>query len=176
MNTIALQLQPSIRFLYWLCWAFLIGGMLISGPLLAPLAFHQVPILVSPDDAAHSRTIISTLFTLFFSTFFPLCSISFLLMSLADVYQSERAFLLSKLGWVLIFLLLSGNLIWGYLGWVIAPEMKEIVFNPSNWQDSSQRVVFHDYHQLSRRLSEIGLGITLLLPWLNRRLRTQLIS
>ena len=40
--------------------------MIISGPVLAPIAFTTMPVTVSPEIAQYAYTYAGTLFTLFF--------------------------------------------------------------------------------------------------------------
>ena len=51
-------------------------------------------------------------------------------------------------------MLLSGNMIWMWLAFKLAPEMESMVMNVESWNDIS--------------VAEIGLVITMILPWLTR--------
>ena len=58
--------------------------MLISGHILAPLAFKVMPITVSPEILQYAHSYASTLFTLFFVSYFPLVAGAFLLISVLE--------------------------------------------------------------------------------------------
>jgi len=73
-----------LKFIFWFSWSIIVGGMLISGPLLAPIAFKVMPVTVSPDIAQYAHSYASTLFTLFFVSYFPLVAGAFLLISLLE--------------------------------------------------------------------------------------------
>jgi len=83
MNSI---LQALLKYIFWLTWSIIVGGMLIAGPVLAPLAFKIMPLTVSPEIAQYAHSYASTLFTLFFVSYFPLVAGAFLLISLLEQF------------------------------------------------------------------------------------------
>ena len=71
------------NYLFWLAWSIITGGMIISGPLLAPLAFTKMPVTVSPEIAQYAHSYAETLFTLFFVQYFPIVAGAFLLITVS---------------------------------------------------------------------------------------------
>jgi hypothetical protein len=65
-------------------------------------------------------------------------------------------------------ILLSGNMIWMWLAFKLAPQMESMVMNLESWNDISVRESFSGLHSQSQSLAEIGLLITMILPWLTR--------
>ena len=65
-------------------------------------------------------------------------------------------------------MLLAGNIIWIWLALQIVPEMESMVMNIETWNDISVRESFSILHEQSQTLSEIGLVITMILPFLTR--------
>ena len=63
---------------------------------------------------------------------------------------------------------LSGNLIWMWLAFKLAPEMESMVMNVESWNDISVRESFSGMHSQSQALAEIGLLTTMILHWLTR--------
>ena len=57
-------------YLFWLTWSIITGGLIISGPVLAPIAFTTMPVTVSPEIAQYAYSYAGTLFTLFFIQYF----------------------------------------------------------------------------------------------------------
>ena len=53
------------NYIFWLSWSIITGGMLISGPLLAPLAFSKMPATVSTEIAQYSHSPMRKLYLLF---------------------------------------------------------------------------------------------------------------
>ena len=66
------------NYIFWLSWSIITGGMIISGPLLAPLAFTKMPVTVSPEISQYAHSYAETLFTLFFVQYFPIVAGAFL--------------------------------------------------------------------------------------------------
>ena len=65
-------------------------------------------------------------------------------------------------------MLLPGIMIWMWLTFKLAPQMESMVMNVESWNDISVRESFSDLHLQSQSLAEIGLLITIILPWLTR--------
>jgi len=65
-------------------------------------------------------------------------------------------------------MLLSGNMIWMCLAFKIAPQMEIMVMSVESWNNISARESFSGMHSQSKSLAEIGLLITMILPWLTR--------
>ena len=51
-------------YIFWLTWSIITGGMIIIGPVLAPIAFTTMPVTVSPEIAQYAYSYAGTLFTL----------------------------------------------------------------------------------------------------------------
>lgn len=155
--------RSFLVYLFWLGWSVIVGGMLTTGAILAPLAFYQLPLLLPQPELAHQYS--SFLFTLFFSRFLPFCAIIFLTLTVLEhlAWKEEwknhrRQTLLRE------FVLIAGNGIWIYLAFSLAPEMRDMVTHSAEWVESATRVRFQTLHQWSRVLSQAGLVATLLLP------------
>ena len=65
-------------------------------------------------------------------------------------------------------MLLSGNMIWMWLAFKLAPQMGSMVMNVESWNDISVRESFSGLHSQSQSLAKIGLLITMIFPWLTR--------
>ena len=104
------------NYIFWLSWSIITGGMIISGPLLAPLAFTKMPVTVSPEIAQYAHSYAETLFTLFFVQYFPIVSVAFLLITVSEQFYILQQW---KRGRILVILceimLLAGNIIWIWL-------------------------------------------------------------
>ena len=157
------------NYIFWLSWSIITGGMLISGALLAPLAFTKMPVIVSPEISQYAHSYAETLFTLFFVQYFPIVAVAFLLITVSEQFYIIQQW---KRGRILVILceimLLAGNLIWIWLALQIVPEMESMVINVETWNDISVRESFSILHEQSQTLSEIGLVITMILPLLTR--------
>ena len=122
MNSI---LQALLKYIFWLTWSIIVGGMLIAGPVLAPLAFKIMPLTVSPEIAQYAHSYASTLFTLFFVSYFPLVAGAFLLISLLEQFYIRAYWKQNRILAILCeFILLAGNAIWLWLALTLAPEME----------------------------------------------------
>ena len=166
MNQFIKTLQ---HYIFWLSWSIITGGMIISGPLLAPLAFTKMPMTVSPEISQYAHSYAETLFTLFFVQYFPIVAGAFLLITVSEQFYILQQW---KRGRILVILceikLLAGNIIWIWLALQIVPEMEGMVMNVDTWNDISVRESFSFLHEQSQTLSEIGLVITMILPLLTR--------
>ena len=40
-------------YIFWLTWSIITGGIIIIGPVLAPIAFTTMPVTVSPEIAQY---------------------------------------------------------------------------------------------------------------------------
>ena len=54
------------------------------------------------------------------------------------------------------------------VGFKLAPKVESMVMNVESWNDISVRESFSGLHSQSQLLAEIGLLITMILPWLTR--------
>ena len=70
---------PSYIFL--LAWSIITGGIIIIGPVFAPIAFTTMPVTVSPEIAKYAYSYAGTLFTLFFIQYFPIVAVPILLIT-----------------------------------------------------------------------------------------------
>ena len=163
------------NYLFWLAWSIITGGMIISGPILAPLAFTKMPVTVSPEIAQYAHSYAETLFTLFFVRYFPIVAGAFLLITVSEQFYIVQQWKRHRI--IAIFceiMLLVGNFIWIWLALQIVPEMESMVMNVETWNDLSVRESFSILHEQSQTLSKIGLVITMILPFLtgNSAIRT----
>jgi len=161
--------KSLITYIFWVCWSCIIGGMLISGPILAPLAFKIMPITVSPEIAQYAHSYASTLFTLFFVSYFPLVAGAFLLISVLEQFYIRNLWKQHIILAILYeFILLAGNVIWLWVALKLVPEMESMVLNVGTWNSITVRESFSSLHLQSQALAEIGLSLTLVLPWLSQ--------
>ena len=161
--------KSLITYVFWLCWSSIIGGMLISGPILAPLAFKIMPVTVSPEISQYAHSYASTLVTLFFVSYFPLVAGAFLLISVLEQFYI-RNFWKQHITLAILyeFILLAGNVIWLWVALKLVPEMESMVLNVETWNSIAVRESFTSLHLKSQALAEIGLSLTLVLPWLSQ--------
>jgi len=162
-------LQTLVKYIFWLSWSIVVGGMLISGPVLAPLAFKVMPLTVSPEIAQYAHSYASTLFTLFFVRYLSLVAGVFLLISVLEQFYIrnywKQHIILALLCEIILF---AGNAIWLWLAVKMVPEMESMVLNVGAWNSLSVREAFSGLHTQSQTLAEIGLILTLALPWLSK--------
>ena len=59
-------------------------------------------------------------------------------------------------------------MIWMCLAFKLAPQMESMVMSVESGNDISARESFSSLHSQSKSLAEIGLLITMILPWLTR--------
>ena len=83
MNKIIIAI-PS--YIIWLTWIIITGGIIIIGPVLAPIAFNTMPVTVSPEIAQYAYSYAGTLFTLFFIQYFPIIAGAFLLITILEQF------------------------------------------------------------------------------------------
>ena len=69
MNEIIISIQS---YIFRITWSIITGGIIIIGPVLAPIAFNTMPVTVSPEIAQYAYSYAGTLFTLFFIQYFPI--------------------------------------------------------------------------------------------------------
>ena len=116
------------NYIFWLSWSIITGGMLISGPLLYPLAFTKIPVIVSPEISQYAHSYAETLFTLFFVQYFPIVAVAFLLITVSEQFYIRQQWKRGRIVLILCeIMLLSGNLIWIWLALQIVPEMESMV-------------------------------------------------
>ena len=165
----SLILKSLLKYIFWFSWSIIVGGMIISGPLLAPLAFKVMPVTVSPEIAQYAHSYASTLFTLFFVSYFPLVAGAFLLISLLEQIYLRKYWKEHNILVILCeFILLAGNAVWLWLALKLVPEMEGMVLNVETWNSITVRETFTSLHIQSQTLAEIGLSLTLVLPWLSK--------
>ncbi|MDP6656302.1 MAG: hypothetical protein QGH79_09685 [SAR324 cluster bacterium] len=166
MNTI---LEYLVKYTFWFSWSIIVGGMLISGPLLAPLAFKVMPVTVSSEIAQYAHSYASTLFTLFFVRYFPIVAGAFLLISLLEQFYLRNYWKEHNILVILCeIILLAGNSIWLWLALKLVPEMGSMVLNVEAWNSIAVREAFTRLHIESQTLAEIGLSLTIVFPWLSQ--------
>ena len=78
------------KYIFWLSWSIITGGMIISGPILAPLAFTKMPVIVSPEISQYAHSYAETLFTLFFVQYFPIVAVAFLLITVSEQFYIRQ--------------------------------------------------------------------------------------
>ena len=165
----SLILKLLLKYIFWFSWSIIVGGMIISGPLLAPLAFKVMPVTVSPEIAEYAHSYASTLFTLFFVSYFPLVAGAFLLISLLEQIYLRKYWKEHNILVILCeIILLAGNAVWLWLDLKLVPEMEGMVLNVETWNSITVREAFTSLHIQSQTLAEIGLSLTLVLPWLSK--------
>ena len=71
-------------YIFWFSWSIITGGIIIIGPILAPIAFTTMPVTVSPEIAQYANSYAGTLFTLFFIRYFPIVTGAFLLITILE--------------------------------------------------------------------------------------------
>lgn len=166
MNLILKSLQ---KYIFWFSWSVIVGGMIISGPLLAPLAFKVMPVTVSPEIAQYAHSYASMLFTLFFVSYLPIVAGAFLLISLLEQIYLRKYWKEHNILVILCeIILLAGNAVWLWLALKLVPEMEGMVLNVETWNSITVREAFTSLHIQSQTLAEIGLSLTLVLPWLSK--------
>jgi len=166
MNKIIISI-PS--YIFWLTWSIITGGIIIIGPVLAPIAFTTMPVTVSPEIAQYAYSYAGTLFTLFFIRYFPIVAGAFLLITILEQFYIFKRWKEHRINVILCEItLLSGNMIWMWLAFKLVPQMESMVMNVESWNDITFRESFSGLHSQSQSLAEIGLLITMILPWLTR--------
>jgi len=55
-----------------------------------------------------------------------------------------------------------------WLALMLVPEMEHLVMNAQSWNDILVREAFSKLHDQSQGLAEIGLILTLILPWFSK--------
>ena len=157
------------NYIFWLSWSIITGGMIISGPILAPLAFIKMPVTVSPEISQYANSYAETLITLFFVQYFPIVAGAFLLITVSEQFYIRQQWKRDRIVVILCeIILLAGNLIWIWLALKIVPEMENMVMNVETWNNISVRASFSNLHEQCQTLSKIGLVITMILPLLTR--------
>jgi hypothetical protein len=58
--------------------------------------------------------------------------------------------------------------IWLWVALKLVPEMESMVLNVGTWNSITVRESFTSLHFQSQALAEIGLSLTLVLPWLSQ--------
>ena len=136
---------------------------------MAPIAFTTMPVTVFPEIAQYAYSYAGTLFTLFFLQYFPIVAGAFLLIAILEHFYIFKRWKEHRINVILCEIkLLSGNMIWMCLAFKLAPQMESMVMSVESWNDISARESFSGLHSQSQSLPEIGLLITMILPWLTR--------
>lgn len=160
------SLPYLLTYLFWFCWAFIVGGLLLV-VLLAPIAFFTLPPLTS--DPQQMVIISGKLLTLLFSRFIPLCTLAFWIITVLELrhfqydwqMQTKQRFIFQSL------CLLLANSVWCWLAFILIPEMKDAVLNApeTSGLTGSTRAVFRQQHEWGNRLIFFCFVITLCLPY-----------
>ena len=128
-----------------------------------------MPVTVSPEIAQYAHSYASTLFTLFFVSYFPLVAGAFLLISLLEQIYLRNYWKEHNILVILCeIILLAGNAVWLWLALKLVPEMEGMVLNVETWNSITVRETFTSLHIQCQTLAEIGLSLTLVLPWLSK--------
>ena len=110
-----------------------------------------------------------TLFTLFFIQYFPIVVGAFLRITILEHIYIFKRWKEHSVNVILCDIrLLSGNMIWMWLAFILDPQMESMVMNVESWNDFSVRESFSGLHSQCQSLVEIGLLVTMILPWLTR--------
>ena len=128
-----------------------------------------MPVTVFIEIAKYAYSYAGTLFTLFFIQYFPKVAMAFLLITIMEHFYIFKRWKEHRINVILCeIILLSGNLIWMWLAFKLAPQIECMVINLESWNDTSVRESFSGLHSQSQSLAEIKLLITMILPWLTR--------
>ena len=128
-----------------------------------------MPVIVSPEIAQYAHSYASMLFTLFFVSYFPIVAGAFLLISLLEQFYLRNYWKEHNILVILCeIILLAGNAVWLWLTLKLVPEMEGMVLNVENWNSIAVREAFTSLHIQCQTLAEIGLSLTLVLPWLSK--------
>ena len=128
-----------------------------------------MPVTVSPEIAKYANSYAGTLFTLFFIQYFPIVAVAFLLITILEHFYIFKRWKEHRINVILCEIkFLSGNMIWMWLAFKLAPQMESMVMNLESRNDISVRESFSGLHSQSQSLAEIGLLITIILLWLTR--------
>jgi len=128
-----------------------------------------MPVTVFPEIAQYAYSYAGILFTLFFIQYFPIVAGAFLLITILEHFYIFKRWKEHRINVILCeIMLLSGNMIWMCLAFKLAPQMESMVMSVESWNDISARESFSGLHSQSKSLAEIGLLITMILPWLTR--------
>ena len=158
------RFNPVLNYLFWLCWSIIVGGMVLVA-ILAPVAFLQVPNYAA--DPLEAFRLSGVMLTLAFRIYMPICAGAFLILSLLEATKLRGDFSSQKTGALIqTSLLISGMLVWGYLGLVLVPQMSSIVMDtaPGERMATDVRQIFQEKHVVSTNLSKLGLALTLFVP------------
>ena len=159
------KLPPMFAYLFWLSWAFIVGG-LCAVALLAPLAFFTLPPLTS--DSRQAVIISGKLLTLFFSRFIPLCALAFWILTVLEMRHLKNDWH-TQAQWRfygLCSLLVVANGLWVFLAFGLIPEMKEAVMHtPSSVGLGADSALFRKQHQWANGMILLALVLTLCLPY-----------
>ena len=118
-------------------------GMIINGPVFARIAFTTMPVIVSPEIAQYAYSYAGTLFTLFFIQYLPIVAGAFLLITIFEHFYIFKRWKEHRINLILCeIMLLSGNMIWMWLAFKLAPQMGSMVMNVESWNDISVREFF----------------------------------
>ncbi len=160
------RISLILSYLYWFGWAVIVGGLLLI-TLLAPLAFFTLPPLTS--DSTQAVAFSGKLITLLLGRFIPICALAFWFLTILELrhtkhdwqFQSKIRFFLQA------FLFLITNLLWGYLAFLLIPEMQEVIMNQTDSAGLSgtTKAVFRQQHQWGSRLIFLCLAITFFVPY-----------
>ena len=128
-----------------------------------------MPVTVSPEIAKYANSYAGTLFTLFFIQYFPIVAVVFPLIIILEYFYIFKRWKEHRINVILCeIMFLSGNMIWMCLAFKLAPQMESMVMNVESWNEISVRESLSVLHSQSQSLAEIGLMITMILPWLTR--------
>ena len=104
--------------------------IIISGSVLATITFTTMPVTVSPEIAQYAYSYAVTLFTIFFIQFYPIVALVFLLIAILEYFYIFKRWKKHRFNVILCeIMLLSGNMIWIWLAFKLAPQMESMVMN-----------------------------------------------
>ena len=134
-------------YIFWFSWSIITGGIIIIGPILAPIAFTTMPVIVSPEIAQYAYSYAGTLFTLFFIQYFPIVAGAFLLITIFEHFFIFNRWKEHRINVILCeIMFLSGNMIWMWLAFKLAPQIESMVMNLESCIDISVRESFSGLH------------------------------
>ena len=158
------KLSPFLSYTYWLSWSLIAGGFLVIGTVIAPVAFYIFPSLVSNTGQALEFS--GALLTLIFKYYYPVCTVAIVIIGILEHLTIKENW--GKSYKVVLFreaLIFSSIGIWGYMAFILVPEMSTMVLDAEQWSLGTTRELFNTKHNLSNGLSQIVFIEALILPF-----------
>ena len=125
------KIKKSIpSYIFWLAWSIITGGIIIIGIILAPITFTTMPVTVSPEIAQICLFLCRNSIYPIFYPIFSNSSRAFLLITILEHFYIFKRWKKHRINVILCeIMLLSGNMIWIWLAFKLAPQMESMVMN-----------------------------------------------